>query len=107
MAADIEVILTFTIRTANALLWTAFVLQTLRSDRPVLRTARLMLLIVIFFGMWVLAAGSMVSMGILPPEIARTVYTLYTAFAAMVALALVTSDVSSLGEDDKGRNDAD
>jgi hypothetical protein len=101
---DWGVALTFLIRTGNALLWTVFVLQTIRSDRPLLRTARLMILPVIFMGMWVLVIGSLVTLGILSGDVARTVYTLFTAFAAIVALTLVTSDVASLGEDDKGRN---
>lgn len=80
------------VRTVNAVLWTIWAVQTFRRDVPIIRLARQMVLPVIVFGMWVLVLGGLVSIQLVNGETARTIYTLFTAFAATVAGTLVVNN---------------
>lgn len=88
-----EAAIAFTVRLANAVLWTVWAYQTFKRDVPLVRLARQMVLPVIMVGMWILVLGGAVSLQLVTGDIARTVYTLYTAFAATVAGTLVVNNV--------------
>lgn len=91
---DPEAAITAFIRVTNAILWTVFAVQVWQAHRPLLTLARLMVLPVVVVGMWMLVIGALVTAGLLPPFVARNIYTIYTAFAGIIALVLVASPTS-------------
>lgn len=78
------------LRFANFLLWTLVILRIFRHDRPVSRLTRQLISVVLFFGMGILALGSLVPFGF-PGELARMIYTAFTAFALLIALGIITT----------------
>lgn len=78
------------IRGVNCLLWVTVVVKILRHDRPVSRLARQLISLVLLFGMAVLFMGSTVPFGF-PGDVARVLYTSFTAFAGLIALAILTT----------------
>lgn len=84
-----ELVVTGIIRLANAILWTIVVVRILHQDRPTIRLVRQLLMFVVLAGMWVLAFGTLASIGVIPTALARWVVTMYTALTAIIALAIV------------------
>lgn len=82
--------LTTAIRLVNAVLWTAYVIRVVRAPLPVTPLARKLIGLTIVFGMWALFYGGVASLGFVPGDTARTLYSIFTAYAAIVALALLT-----------------
>jgi hypothetical protein len=82
------------LRTTNAIVWSVWVLQTARKDRPLIRLARQLVLPVILIGMWVYTFGSLTAIGV-PGDLARTVYTVFTGFALVIGLSLVLGNTST------------
>lgn len=78
------------IRGLNAVLWTLLIRRIVMEDKPVSPLARRVISGVLFFGMWVLVIGALVQFGF-PSDMARTVYTAFTAFAGISALAMLTT----------------
>lgn len=91
-------LLIFLIRLANALIWSAVVVRAFRGPRPVSDLARGLVLLLLFGGMWVLAFGGLVVLGLVPGDVARFVYTAFTAFAALIGLAFF---IDGWAEDDE------
>lgn len=91
MEGDIYTYGTLAIRLVNALLWTSVVLTILHRDKPVTPLIRRLISTILLFGMWVLVIGGIVPLGF-PGEAARMVYTIFTAYAGLIALAIVTSE---------------
>lgn len=83
-------ITTLIIRGLNLALWVLLGIRILVLDRPVSRMARNTIIMVVIFGMGVLFLGALVPFGF-PGEAARLIYTAFTAFAAIVALGLLTT----------------
>ncbi len=79
------------IRTINFILWTLVVIRIFRHDRPVDRLTRQLFSVVLIFGMGVLAVGSLSPFDILPDGSTRMMYTVFTAFAGLIALAIITT----------------
>lgn len=77
------------LRTANALAWSYLSWRILKAGIPVIPLARKLMVSVLFFGMWVLALGSLVQFGF-PGEAARFIYTAFTAYALIIAAAIIT-----------------
>lgn len=81
-------VLALVIRTVNAVLWTVVGLRVIRYG-PLQPLARKMVNVTIVFGMWALAFGALVRFDIVSSDLSRMVYTAFTAFAAMVAVAIL------------------
>jgi hypothetical protein len=81
---------TLLIRSANAIVWVALCIGVLRRDRPVYPVERRLLVTVLMSGMIVLAIGALTAFG-LPGDAARFLYTAFTAYALIVALAIATT----------------
>lgn len=78
------------IRLLNAALWTALGITVLQHDRPVPPLVRKLITAVVILGMWTLAFGAVaVLVPAIPSEVARIVYTAFTAFAAIIAAAIL------------------
>lgn len=80
-------ILTFLIRTYNAVIWTVVIGRILRNDRSVSRPARRMIVVLMVMGYWTLSFGTLTQFGV-DGQIARWVYTAYTAVAAILGSVL-------------------
>lgn len=78
------------IRVANAVLWTVIAIRVLVGVDPLPLLARKLIATVIIFGMWTLVLGGIVPLGF-PGEVARTVYSIFAAYAGLVALGIATS----------------
>ena len=78
------------IRAINLVLWAMVVARILYHDRPVTRLARRLVSLVLVFGMGVLLLGALVPLGF-PSETSRLIYTSFTAFAALIALGIITT----------------
>jgi hypothetical protein len=88
-----EVVITSGIRLANALVWTVFVVQIMRRKaRAINLTARRLVLSVIFLGMWLLFIGSLAQVRLIPGDVVRTLYTVFTGYAAVVGFAIITGN---------------
>lgn len=87
---NIVIVGTFAIRLLNAILWTVVCYQILRHDRPVPRLVRQLLVTVIIFGMWVFVIGGVTPFGF-PAEAARNIYTIFTAYAGLIAVGILTT----------------
>lgn len=83
--------LIFLIRLANALIWSAVVIRAFRGPRPASDLARGLILLLLFGGMWTLAFGGLVGLGLVPGDVARFVYTAFTAFAALIGSAFLVA----------------
>ena len=83
---------TLAIRLANAILWTRVTWKLARRSEPVPRVMRQLLCTVLFFGMWVLAIGGTAPLGVVPGDALRSMYTVFTAYAGLVAIGILTSD---------------
>lgn len=81
---------TVLIRGINLLLWLGVVKRIIEDDRPLSRLARRMVGLVIVFGMAVFVVGSLVPFGF-PGQWASLIYTAFTAFAAILAVALLST----------------
>lgn len=86
---DID-IATLIVRGANLLLWVILGCRIIQADRPVSGMARNVITLVIMFGMAVLFFGALVPFG-LDGQVARLVYTAFTAASAIVAISLLTT----------------
>lgn len=91
---DVFIVGTFVIRFANALAWTIVCVEILRYQRtrampPLVRQ---LIVSVLIFGMWVLVLGSLVQVGF-PGDSARTIYTVFTAYSAIIAIGILSSNV--------------
>lgn len=79
------------IRTLNWLAWIALVLGVLRADRPVTRTSRQTISLVLVFGMTVFEIGGWVPFGF-PLQTSRQIATIFCGFALTgVVLIAVTN----------------
>lgn len=83
---------TLAIRLANAILWTRVTWKLARRAKPVPPLVRRLLCTVLFFGMWVLALGGTAPLGVIPGDVLRSAYTVFTAYAGLVAIGILTSD---------------
>lgn len=97
---DLYVAGTIFIRLTNWILWMVVSRRILMQDRPVSRLVRRLIVTVLFFGMLVLFLGSLTAVGIIAGPTARLMYTIYTAYSGLIALALVSGRDSTLGSDD-------
>lgn len=79
------------IRVVNAALWVWLGARILSDDVPINRLARRMVVTVLIFGMSMLAIGGFAPFG-LPQEAVRWLYTIFSAYSAIVALALLTTE---------------
>jgi hypothetical protein len=93
MEWDVQTLGTLAIRGINAVLWTAVIYEVLRSGQPLPRLVRNLSATVILFGMWALFLGGLTTVGAVPGDVARFIYTTFTAYAALVALAIVTDAI--------------
>ena len=80
------------IRVINAVIWSALLYKVLKSGRPLNRLERQLSASVIFFGMWALVLGGVAVMGVVPSEVSRTSYTIFTAYAGLIGLAIFTGN---------------
>lgn len=78
------------LRVVNAVLWLLVVVRILRHDRPVSALTRKLISLVLLFGMGILVLGALVPFGF-PGELARLIYTAFTAFAGLIALGIITT----------------
>lgn len=78
------------LRTTNAIVWAVIVTLILARDRPVASLSRRMIGTVLLFGMTVLAIGSTTPFGF-PTEVARLIATMFTAYALIVGLGILTT----------------
>jgi hypothetical protein len=86
----------FLIRASNAALWLVIGIHAFRWNKPLSRFGRRIVWTVIAIGMIVLAVGGLVPMGIISGQFARVMYTAFTAYAAIVALALLSTETRDL-----------
>jgi hypothetical protein len=95
--SDLDTVLigSLAIRAINAFLWTIVCVRIVQHDQPVPRIIRLLIVTVILGGMWVLTFGGLAPFGV-PGEVARFIYTAYTAYAGIIAVAIVTDPISDL-----------
>lgn len=77
------------IRTVNAIAWCYVGIHFIR-EGPLSPLGRRMTATVIVAGMVALAIGGLTPFGF-PPEVARFIYTIFTAYALIVALAIATT----------------
>lgn len=82
---------TLLIRAGNLVLWFLVATRVLLRDEPLTVLGRRMVATVVVFGMTVFVVGALVPFG-LPGQLASYIYTAFTAYAAGVALALLTID---------------
>lgn len=83
-------IVSIAIRGINAGLWVALGIRILRSDRPLSGFARKVAILVIVFGMGILFLSSLTPF-IIPATAVRLMNTAFTSFAAIAAIALLTT----------------
>lgn len=88
---DLTVVVVTGIRLLNAILWTIIVVRSARAHLSFesFVTRRLVGMLIVFL-MWSLVVGGLASLGFLPGDVARSVNTAFAAFAAIIALALIT-----------------
>jgi len=79
------------IRLVNAIIWTLLCIKIYKNGVPVISLVRTMFLSVFFFGMWVFVIGSLTAYGF-PGEAARFIYTAFTAYSLVIALAIISGD---------------
>jgi hypothetical protein len=84
-----EVWVTLIIRGTNAILWTIVFFQMARSKQTAYLSVRRLVMSVVFLGMWVLVIGALTSLGIVETGTARMIYTIFTAYAAIVAAGIL------------------
>lgn len=104
---------TLIIRAINLGLWLVVAFRISRGGIPVSNLARRIIITMIVFGMSVFLIGALVPFGF-PGTWASLLYTAFTAYAAIIALALLTTgepnghspadgDVALVGDGDPGR----
>lgn len=94
MMEDLDVWMTLAIRTTNAILWSILLARIYRAGLPVMPLVRTLIVSVVFLGMWVLVLGSLTSLGIVESGTARVIYTVFTAYSAIVAAGILASRVT-------------
>lgn len=97
--SEIDIWVTISIRLVNFILWAILCLRIARQKRPVYGLVRGLIMSVIFLGMGVLFFGSLSSLDIFQPGTARMAYTIFTAYAGLVALTLLFGDISPPDEE--------
>lgn len=80
-------ILIAAIRITNFLLWLDLGFDVLRHSQMLPPLTRRLIVLVIVGGMGVLVIGAFAPTYV-PPDLARNIYTAYTGFAAIIALAI-------------------
>jgi hypothetical protein len=76
------------IRAANAIVWSVVLLRIFQHNRPVSPTARKLISVVIIGGVWVLVLGALIPFDLFDGDLARVVYTAYTAVTLIIGITL-------------------
>lgn len=79
------------VRGINLALWLVVARRLLRRQEPLPLLTRRVVVLVMTFGMAVLFLGALVPFGF-PGDVARMVYTVFTAFAALAAFGILTTE---------------
>lgn len=86
-----EQVVNFAIRFASVIIWMIIGLRIRRRTEPVSPFTRRMIIGLFVLGLWLLPAGSLSALGLIPTEIIRYVITGYTAICGVVGIALLWS----------------
>jgi hypothetical protein len=86
---DWTVVVSLVVRITNLCLWLAVAVRYWHAPAPT-PFARRVVLSVVVLGMTALAVGGFAPLGF-PGDVARFIYTVFTAYAAIVAGALLTA----------------
>lgn len=79
------------IRVVTASLWTILMVRVALTRTAVTLLARRAICAVIVLVMWLLVLGAVATLGLFPTDLVRLATTIYAAFAAMIAIALLTT----------------
>ena len=91
-AVDLIVILT---RLMAAVIWTHIAIILIKDDSPALPMVRALVMSTLLLGLWFLVIGAFVTISEnldedIQPMVIRWLYTVYTAFASIVGLAILS-----------------
>ena len=86
-AVDVVLILT---RVLAALIWTHLAIVFIRDESPAIPMVRILVMSTVLLGLWLLVIGGLVSLFVGDLTVVRWLYTIYTAFASIVGLAILS-----------------
>ena len=86
-AIDVVLILT---RVLAALVWTHLAVVFIRDESPALPMVRVLVMSTVLLGLWFLVIGGFVTLIGTDVTVVRWLYTIYTAFASIVGLAILS-----------------
>ena len=86
-AVDVVLILT---RVLAALIWTHLAIVFIRDESPAIPMVRMLVMSTVLLGLWFLVIGGLVSLFVGDLTVVRWLYTIYTAFASIVVLAILS-----------------
>jgi hypothetical protein len=86
-AVDVVLILT---RVLAALIWTHLAIVFIRDESPAIPMVRMLVMSTVLLGLWFLVIGGLVSLFVGDLTVVRWLYTIYTAFASIVGLAILS-----------------
>ena len=87
-AVDVVLILT---RVLAALIWTHLAIVFIRDESPAIPMVRMLVMSTVLLGLWFLVIGAVGAiLELFEPAVIRWLYTIYTAFASIVGLAILT-----------------